>query len=99
MKCLEFFLSSIFLFLLSCLIFSLFSSGHPGWAPHAYFQKLAESNNGPRTSLRRARSLGMELHEARTSFIRHDKNKEIGETSPESTSPSLDSMEAGTSRY
>ena len=85
--------------LLSCLIFSLFSSGHPGWAPHAYFQKLAESNNGPRASLRRARSLGMELHDVHTSFIRHDKNEEIGEPSPESTSSSLDSMEAGTSRY
>ncbi|KAL4633142.1 hypothetical protein ACB092_04G100600 [Castanea dentata] len=85
----------------SCCYLQFFPFPHSanGWAPHAYFQKLAESNNGPRTSLRRARSLGMELHEARTSFIRHDKNKEIGETSPESTSPSLDSMEAGTSRY
>ena len=84
---------------MSRLIFSLFSSGHPGWAPHAYFQNLSESNNVPRNSLRRARSLGMELHEAQTLFIRHDKNKEIGEPSSESTSPSLDSMEDGTSRY
>ena len=41
----------------------------------------------------------MELHDVHTSFIRHDKNEEIGEPSPESTSSSLDSMEAGTSRY
>ncbi len=86
----------VFLFLLSCLTFSLFNYGHPGWAPHAYFEKVAE-RNGVQPSFRRAHSLGVQLQETDTEFIRSDKSREIDEPSSEITIPSL-AMEAGT-RY
>ncbi|GMY15287.1 lipid phosphate phosphatase 2-like isoform X1 [Fagus crenata] len=74
----------------------VFAGSLIGWAPHAYFEKVAE-RNGVQPSFRRAHSLGVQLQETDTEFIRSDKNREIDEPISEITIPSL-AMEAGT-RY
>lgn len=68
---------------------------YAGWAPHAYFQMLAESRNGVQSSTNTNNRLIRQQSELESSYVQPQHVIEISAVDMRDSGPMLDAMEGG----